>query len=79
MSFSEDEMQEFKKLMEGVMPGRVVSNFVFVAEMLSEEGTDIEVYLSEAMTPWLARGMLDYADQMITYQVYETEDTGEED
>lgn len=70
MSFTPEEMAEFEKIIRNAVDGRVVSNFVLIAEMVSPEGQDIEVYLSEMMTPWLATGMLNYAKDLILDAAY---------
>ena len=40
------------------MPDRVISNFVLVCEILSEDGSELTVAHSDSITPWLGLGML---------------------
>lgn len=70
MSFTPEEMAEFERIIKDAVHGRVVSNFVLVAEMVGGDGQDIEVYLSQMMTPWLASGMLHYAEGLILETTY---------
>lgn len=58
-------MGQLEALIRSATNGRVISNFVFVVEMVGSEGADIEIFVSETMTPWLAGGMLGYAGDLI--------------
>ena len=77
MSFTPEEMAEFEKIIRDACQDRVVSNFVLIAEMVGPDGADIEVYLSQMMTPWLASGMLKYAEDLIMDASY-AEQEGED-
>lgn len=77
MAFSPDELEEFERLMKSAVPGRVVSNFIFIAEMMSGDGPDLEVFLSPSITPWLASGMLNYAEELLSVGLYSDEDDEE--
>ena len=47
------------------MPDALVSNYIIVAEVVSETGTDLQMLLSDGITPWLASGMLEFASDML--------------
>lgn len=55
----------FKELVKDVIPEAVITNFIIIAEVVSDEGTDLSLTVSPNLTPWLALGMTRSADQMI--------------
>ena len=52
---------EFSELIRNAMPDRVISNFIAVCEVLTENGVELQVLTSESITPWLGLGMLQSA------------------
>ena len=72
-----DSVADFSKLMEGVFPEQMTTNWIIIAETLTENGPDIHVQSSEFMSPWLAAGMLQFATEVILnsgFAQYEDED-----
>lgn len=59
MSDSED--LEFMELIRAAMPDRVISNFIGICEVLTENGVELEIITSQSLTPWLGMGMLQSA------------------
>ena len=57
--------QFFQRMIKDAMPNTVVTNYIVVAECVSESGTDLQVILSDSVTPWLASGMLEFASDML--------------
>ena len=47
------------------MPEKVITNFVFVAEIVGNKDNELTIVTSNGMTPWLANGMLNAAEDMI--------------
>lgn len=60
-----DNNQFFQKMINEAMPNLVVSNYVIIAEVISESETNLQMILSDTVTPWLASGMLEFASDMI--------------
>jgi len=58
---SERDDLEFSELIRNAMPDRVISNFIAVCEVLTENGVELQVVTSETITPWLGLGMLQSA------------------
>jgi hypothetical protein len=64
--FSKNEMRtQFENMIRDILPSKLVSNFIIVAEVANSEGSELSVSVSDGMTPWLADGMLKYASDMI--------------
>ena len=55
----------FIDMMRASMPDKVITNFVFVAEVVSNSNNELSIVTSPSMTPWLAHGMLSSAEDMI--------------
>jgi hypothetical protein len=55
----------FQKMINDAMPNMVITNYVVVAEVVTENGTDLQMMLSRSATPWLASGMLEFASDML--------------
>jgi len=55
----------FNSIMKNIMPSRLVTNFIIVAEVADEETSELSVSVSEGLSPWAADGMLRYAQQMM--------------
>lgn len=71
-----DDQSDFSKIMQDVLPKQVVTNWIVVAETMTEHGPDIHVQTSDAMTTWLATGMLQFASEVVLnsgYAEYEVE------
>lgn len=62
---SYDDEEAFSELIRGAMPGRIISNFVLVCEVLTEDGSELSIATSDSMTPWLGNGMLQSAMNMM--------------
>ena len=60
-----EEEDFFQELIRGCFPGRVISNFVLVCEVLTEDGAELSISTSESLTPWLGIGMLQSAQNML--------------
>lgn len=56
----------FEELVREILPETVIANFFLIAEVVSEDGTDLSLTVSPNLTPWLALGMVRSAEQMIT-------------
>ena len=56
---------QFREIMKKQMPNLVVSNFVMIAEVVSEDGAELTIATSDSMTPWLANGMLNFGLTMM--------------
>lgn len=57
--------KSFQAMINDSMPDALVSNYIIVAEVVSETGTDLQMLLSDGITPWLASGMLEFASDML--------------
>lgn len=64
-SNDEEFLGTFIDMMRAAMPDKVITNFVFVAEIVSNENNELSIATSNGMTPWLAQGMLQAAEDMI--------------
>lgn len=56
----------FEQMVREILPSTVVANFILVAEVVTDDGTDLNLTVSSNLTPWLALGMLRSAEEMIT-------------
>ena len=64
--FSPSELKiQFENMIRDILPSRLVSNFIIVAEVANNESSELSVSVSDGMSPWLADGMLKYASDMI--------------
>jgi hypothetical protein len=55
----------FIDMMKAAMPDKVITNFVFIAEVVGDKDNELSIITSNAMTPWLAQGMLKAAEDMM--------------
>ena len=55
----------FIDIVKKAMPDKIVANFLVVAEMVDGTNTELSIFVSESMTPWLANGMLQAAMDMV--------------
>jgi len=72
-------VQTFIDMMRVEMPEKVISNFVFIAEVVGSTNNELSIATSSGMTPWLAQGMLKAAEDMILTGVDTFFDDEEED
>ncbi len=56
---------EFDSFVRDSLPNKLIANFIIVAEIVNESGTELSISCSMSMTPWLASGMLRSAEDMI--------------
>jgi len=62
----DEHMQEvFEQMVRDILPSTVITNFVMIAEVVNDDGTDLSLTVSSNITPWLAMGMLKSAEEMI--------------
>lgn len=55
----------FIDMMRASMPDKVITNFIFVAEVVGNANNELSVVSSNGMTPWLAQGMLNAAQDIM--------------
>jgi hypothetical protein len=55
----------FEEIVKHSLDGQIVTNFMLIAEVVDADGERLSLYMSESMTPWLARGMLASADDLL--------------
>jgi hypothetical protein len=76
--FNEDDAgmrQQFEQLMRDMLPSRLITNFIIVAEVVDGDSSELSVSVSGGMSPWLASGMLEHAANIIaTGESSSTED-----
>lgn len=60
-----DEKDFFQQIINEAMPDSVITNYIFIAEVVSDKGTDLQIILSDGITPWLASGMLEFGSDML--------------
>ena len=60
-----EEEDFFHELIRNAMPGRVITNFILVCEVLTEDGAELSLSTSESITPWLGAGMLQSAQSIL--------------
>lgn len=76
---NDDYVSTFIDMMKAAMPDKVITNFVFIAEIVSNEDNRLNILTSNGMTPWLAQGMLNAAEDMIISGVDSFIDDAEEE
>jgi hypothetical protein len=55
----------FDSILRSVLPSRLITNFIIVAEVADDDTSELTVSVSNGLTPWMADGMLRYAQQMV--------------
>ena len=60
-----EEENFFHELISNAMPGRIITNFILVCEVMTEDGAELSLSTSESLTPWLGTGMLQSAQNML--------------
>ena len=66
---NEDE-NTFQQIVKDAFPGKVITNFVLIAEVVDGRSEQLSLFMSDGMTPWLARGMMQSATDMIADAEY---------
>lgn len=65
-NYDENDLRaQFENLIREILPSRLVTNFIIVAEIANDTSSELSVSVSNGMSPWLANGMLDYASGLI--------------
>lgn len=65
MSEFDNENDAFNNIIREALPDRMITHFILVAEVLGSDTEELSIFTSEAMTPWLALGMLKSASDMV--------------
>jgi len=73
------EKEQFEEIIKQVMPDRLITNFILIVEIVDADNEELSVNVSSGMTPWLAMGMLSYAENMIKTREDELLDEDEDD
>ena len=61
-----EEINEiFREIVQKNLPEKLVINFVVIAEIADDTGSELSLLVSDSMSPWLAHGMLEYAIDMV--------------
>lgn len=63
--------REIEELLRGALPQGLVTNFVLIAEVVSDSQQELVLSISDSMTPWLAHGMLETAMDMMRSGEYQ--------
>ena len=63
--------KEIEELLRGALPQSLVTNFVLIAEIVSDSDQELVLTISDSMTPWLASGMLETAMEMMRAGEYQ--------
>ena len=69
-----DEEKTFQQIVKDAFPDQVISNFVLIAEVVDGRSEQLSLFMSDGMTPWLARGMMQSATDMISDAEYSFRD-----
>lgn len=64
---ADGSFEAISDLLASALPGQIVTNFVLVAETLDTDGPSFEIWMSDTITPWLALGLVHYAEQIIAH------------
>jgi hypothetical protein len=57
--------ESFASLMDEVTDGGLLSNYIVIAEVMTDDGFDLRVAGPANITPWTALGMLQFAKGVI--------------
>lgn len=52
-------------MLKDAMGGMIITHYVLICEVVSEDGMDLRIATSDSMTPWHAAGMLQVAGDML--------------
>jgi hypothetical protein len=55
----------FNALIKNILPSRLITNFIIIAEVADNDTSELSVSVSDGLAPWAADGMLRYAQQMV--------------
>lgn len=67
--FDDDDSTYIEDLVSNVIPDKFVANFIVIAEVFNESGkTELSLVTSDQMSPWLALGMIQSAQDMVLTQ-----------
>jgi len=64
MAIDDDDV--FSQIVKDALPGKMITNFILVAEILDGNTENLSMFTSDSMTPWLAKGMLNSAIDMVS-------------
>ena len=67
---SEDD---FESVIKQTVEGNLVTHFLFVVEVMGEDGLDLRVATSDNLTAWTALGMLQVAKDLINEGIKQIE------
>lgn len=77
--FDDDDAAYIEELVSNVIPDKFVANFIVIAEVFNESGkTELSLVTSDQMSPWLALGMIQSAQDMVLTQ-HRMSDFGDEE
>lgn len=74
--------KEIEQLLKESLPQTLVTNFVVIAEVVTDSQRELSLTVSDSMTPWLAQGMLELGIEMMRtgdYQFPTTEENNEQE
>ena len=71
-SDSEELKKLFDYLINNILPSRLVTNFIVIAEVVDNDNSELSLSVSDGLTPWAAEGMLRYAQRMVRTGDFET-------
>ena len=63
--------KDIEQLLRESLPQGLVTNFVLIAEVVSDSQQELILSVSDSMTPWLASGMLTTAMEMMRAGEYQ--------
>lgn len=67
--YDDDEVPQMEELVSKAIPNKFIANFIVIAEVFNEHGaTELSLVTSESMSPWLALGMIQSAQDMVLTQ-----------
>lgn len=76
---SENEDFDLSKIVGDVFPQKMISNWIVVAEIVTDDNKFLAVDTSEDLSLWLASGMLKCAEEIIREDHFDLEFEGVED
>lgn len=73
-----NDKDQFEELIRQILPNRLITNFILIAEIIDSDDEELSVNVSNGMTPWLAQGMIRYAETMLRNREDELSDDEED-
>lgn len=70
----DDAKEIFDSLLRSVLPSRLITNFIIVAEVADNDTSELTLSVSHGLTPWAADGMLRYAQKMVATGEFSSSD-----